>query len=106
MQKQFIERVQACEGLINKILFLYTDREEERKDLRQEILSEAWRSYSGFREDAKFSTWLYRVGLNVAITSLHKRKRHPNLNLSIRNQNRHGPKRVIRMNCSIRYWSC
>lgn len=76
-QKQFIERVQACEGLINKILFLYTDREEDRKDLRQEILSEAWRSYSGFREDAKFSTWLYRVGLNVAITSLHKRKRRP-----------------------------
>lgn len=76
-QKQFIERVQECKGLINKILFLYTDREEDRKDLRQEILSEAWRSYPKFREDAEFSTWLYRVGLNVAITSLHKRKRRP-----------------------------
>lgn len=76
-QQQFIERIQGCEGLINKILFLYTDHEEQRKDLRQDILSEAWRSYPKFREDAKFSTWLYRVGLNVAITTLHKRKRRP-----------------------------
>lgn len=77
LQQHFIERIQECEGLINKILFLYTDHAEDRKDLRQEILSEAWRSYPKFREDSSFSTWLYRVGLNVAITSLDKRKRRP-----------------------------
>lgn len=76
-QQQFIEQIQACKGIINKVLFLYADSDEERKDLRQEILSQAWHAYGRFREDAKFSTWLYRVAFNVAITSLKKRDRRP-----------------------------
>lgn len=73
-RQAFIAKIQAHQGIVNKIVFLYADTKEDRKDLRQEILAQAWRSYGRFRGDAKFSTWLYRVGLNVAISSLRKKR--------------------------------
>ena len=75
-KKEFIAKIQQHQALINKLLFLYANTQEDRKDLRQEILTQAWRSYKNFRGEAKFSTWLYRVGINVAIASLKKHKRH------------------------------
>lgn len=56
---------------------IYCDSEEDRRDLFQEILAQLWRSYSGFRNESKFSTWMYRVALNTAITSFKKDKRQP-----------------------------
>lgn len=37
-------------------------------DLVQDILTRLWRSYAGFRGDAKVETWIYRVALNAAMT--------------------------------------
>tara|TARA_B110000211_G_scaffold124424_1_gene143380 strand:+ start:666 stop:1028 length:363 start_codon:yes stop_codon:yes gene_type:complete len=34
-----------------------------------------WRAYPKFRGDSKFSTWMYRVALNTAITLYRKSKR-------------------------------
>lgn len=51
---------------------LYANDAEERKDLYQEILLQAWRSWSGFRGDSKFSTWLYRISLNTILTQKRK----------------------------------
>lgn len=44
----------------------------DRKDLRQEMLIQLWKSYPSFRGDAQFSTWMYRVCLNVAIQDFRK----------------------------------
>lgn len=74
-KSSFIIQVQDHQKLINKILFLYADNEEDKKDLRQEILAQAWRSFENFRGEARFSTWLYRIGLNVAISHLRKNRR-------------------------------
>lgn len=74
-QEEFISKIQQHKGLINKILYLYADSLEERKDLRQEILAAAWKSYPKFENRAKFSTWLYRIGLNVAFMRLRKKER-------------------------------
>ncbi len=49
----------------------------EREDLFQEITLQAWKAFTSFRGDAKFSTWLYRVALNTAITFFRKDKRQP-----------------------------
>lgn len=76
-RQAFIEQIQAHQGLINKIVFLYADTPTDRDDLRQDILAAAWQAYGRFRGEAQFSTWLYRVGLNVAISSLRKRKKRP-----------------------------
>jgi RNA polymerase sigma-70 factor (ECF subfamily) len=51
--------------------------EEDRRDLFQEILVQLWKSFPSFRSESKFSTWMYRVALNTAITSFKKDKRQP-----------------------------
>ena len=38
------------------------------EDLMQEIYTQLWRSYSSFRGDSKFETWMYRIAINTAIT--------------------------------------
>lgn len=75
LQDEFIEQIQVHQALLNKLVYLYADQTEDRHDLHQEILLQAWRSYPNFRGDAKFSTWLYRVGLNVSLTKLNDQKR-------------------------------
>jgi RNA polymerase sigma-70 factor (ECF subfamily) len=55
---------------------MYGATEHDRQDLFQEIVIQLWRSYPSFRGDAKFSTWLYRIALNTAISDLRKQRRH------------------------------
>ena len=71
----FISLIEEHKGLINKITFLYAYDKEDRKDLQQEIVGQAWSSIGSFRGKAKFSTWLYRVALNTAISTLKKSKK-------------------------------
>lgn len=47
---------------------LYVNDPEDQKDLCQEIMFQAWRSYGKFKGDSKFSTWLYRVSLNTVLS--------------------------------------
>lgn len=56
---------------------MYCDLEEDRNDLFQEIVAQLWKSFPSFRKESKFSTWMYRVALNTAITSFKKDKRRP-----------------------------
>lgn len=56
------------------MLYLYADSPEDRNDLRQDILSRAWAAYPRFQAKSKFSTWLYRIALNAALTRLRKQK--------------------------------
>jgi RNA polymerase sigma-70 factor (ECF subfamily) len=45
------------------------------EDVLQDVFIEVYRSISRFRGDARLSTWLYRVCVNVALQRLRKRKR-------------------------------
>lgn len=56
---------------------MYCDTEEDRNDLFQEIVAQLWKSFPSFRNESKVTTWMYRVGLNTAITSFRKNKRRP-----------------------------
>lgn len=67
-QDTFITRIQENEGIVYKVIGLYADSELDRKDLKQEILLQSWKAYGRFRGDAKFSTWLYKISLNTALT--------------------------------------
>ena len=87
LQETFISNIQAHQQLINKVLYLYTDNLEDRKDLRQEILSQAWLAYPKFRGDAKFSSWLYRIALNVSISGLKQNKKRSVREASLRPAN-------------------
>ena len=77
MEKEFIQIITDNQGIIHKVCSIYCDLEEDRRDLFQEIIVQLWKSYSSFRNESKFSTWMYRVALNTAITSFKKDKRQP-----------------------------
>lgn len=76
-QREFIQIIKANEGLIYKVTTLYTQNSHDQKDLYQEIVYQLWRSFDSFRNEAKRSTWMYKVALNTAISQLKKNKRKP-----------------------------
>ena len=73
----FTELIRENKGIIFKICNAYASNKEDRDDLAQEIIYNLWKSYSGpgFRPDHKFSTWMYRISLNVAISFYRKERR-------------------------------
>ncbi len=56
---------------------MYCDDNEDAEDLFQDILFQLWKSWPTFNSDSKVSTWMYRIGLNTAITRLRKNKQRP-----------------------------
>ena len=71
-QSDFIELIREHEGIIYKITRVYVDRQEDQQDLYQEIVYQLWKSFDSFRADSKWSTWMYRVALNTAISFLKR----------------------------------
>ena len=55
---------------------MYGKNSAESDDMFQEICIQAWRAYPQFKGDSKFSTWLYRVAINTAISWIRKEKKH------------------------------
>ena len=77
MEKEFVHIITENQGIIHKVCSVYCNTEEDRRDLFQEIVAQLWKSYHSFRHESKFTTWMYRVALNTAITSFKKSKRQP-----------------------------
>jgi RNA polymerase sigma-70 factor (ECF subfamily) len=71
-EKEFLSQLKEHQNIIYKLVHLYAISEEDKKDLYQEILFQAWKTYSSFRREAKFSTWLYRLSLNTIFTIQRK----------------------------------
>jgi len=74
-EKAYLQKIEEHKGIILKVVNLYADDLEDRKDLYQEIVFQSWSAYERFEGNSKFSTWLYRISLNVALTFLNKRKK-------------------------------
>lgn len=64
----------AHRGILYKVCNSYCPNADDREDLAQEIAIQLWKNFKRFDGRAKFSTWMYRVALNVAI-SFHRRER-------------------------------
>ncbi|RLD77700.1 MAG: RNA polymerase [Bacteroidetes bacterium] len=60
--------------IIIKICRAYTNSQEDFEDYYQEVCLQIWRSKDNFREDSQWSTWIYRLSLNVCLTLLKKSK--------------------------------
>lgn len=60
--------IEKNKGIIYKVANSYCKDADDRKDLVQEIIIELWGSFKRFNHSSKFSTWMYRVSLNVAIS--------------------------------------
>lgn len=75
IEQQFLSQIKEHQNIIYKLVHIYATTEEDKKDLYQEIVLQAWKSYSAFRGEAKFSTWLYRLCLNTILTIRRKTNR-------------------------------
>jgi RNA polymerase sigma-70 factor (ECF subfamily) len=64
----FLGQLKAHQNIIYKLVHLYANSAEDKKDMYQEIVLQAWKTYPSFRGDARFSTWLYRLSLNTIFT--------------------------------------
>ena len=73
-KEEFLKRIEAHKLIIYKICNSYCKNRYDRDDLAQEITYQLWKSYNHFNGAVKFSTWMYRVALNVAITFYRKTK--------------------------------
>ena len=73
-EKQFERQIRENELLIYKVCRMYACTTADREDLFQEIVIQLWNAYPKFKGESKFSTWLYRVALNTAISGLRKKK--------------------------------
>jgi RNA polymerase sigma-70 factor, ECF subfamily len=55
--------------------------EQDATDLSQETFVKAWQAIRGFRKNASFYTWLYRITTNLCIDFVRKRDRRPSVEL-------------------------
>ncbi|QFZ55203.1 RNA polymerase sigma factor [Oceanihabitans sp. IOP_32] len=78
LKHSFVELLEKHQNIVHKVCRLYTNNYDAHNDLFQEITIQLWKAYPKFRGDAKFSTWMYRVALNTAITLYRKSKRRIN----------------------------
>ena len=64
----FVAHLEAHRGIVVKVTRAYCWSPDDRDDLVQDILAQAWRAYPSYEPARPFGTWLYRVALNVAIS--------------------------------------
>jgi len=71
--------LQRHRGIVFKVVNTYTRHPDDRDELAQEIAAQLWRAYPGYDPTRTFTTWMYRIALNVAISfvrSSAQRGRH------------------------------
>lgn len=75
-KETFLRLLDEHGGIIRKVAATYSNNLADRHDLMQEITLQLWKGYPRYSPDRPFSTWMYRVALNVAISFL-RRNTHP-----------------------------
>ena len=67
-QDHFVALIDEHRKILFKIAGSYARQPADREDLVQEMVFQMWRSFGRYDDAQRFSTWMYRVGLNVAIS--------------------------------------
>jgi RNA polymerase sigma factor (sigma-70 family) len=67
-QERFQGLMEEHKRILYKICHAYCRNPGDRDDLAQEIMIQLWRSFGAFDQRVRFSTWMYRIALNVAIS--------------------------------------
>jgi RNA polymerase sigma factor (sigma-70 family) len=74
----FLANLNQNIGIVHQVCHTYFRRDAmEREDVFQDIMYQLWKSYPQFKEESKFSTWMYKVALNTAITHIRRSIRAP-----------------------------
>jgi RNA polymerase sigma factor (sigma-70 family) len=73
--QEFVRLMKENKGIIYKICNSYCADRDDRDDLAQEIIYNLWKSFGSFDDRFRFSTWMYRIALNVAISFYRQERR-------------------------------
>ena len=75
LTEAFVAHLEKHQRILFKVAYMYCRDRDDRQDLVQEMLIQVWRSYARFDERVQFSTWVYRIAVNVAITHYRNESR-------------------------------
>ena len=75
-QGSFTQLLQQHRKIVYKIAYSYAWHPDDRAELTQEISTQLWLAFPKYDNSRSFSTWMYRVALNVAISFLRANKRY------------------------------
>lgn len=67
-QDRFVALLEEHKRILYKVANAYCRNREDRGDLIQETVTQLWRSFGQFDDRNRFSTWMYRIAMNVAIS--------------------------------------
>jgi RNA polymerase sigma factor (sigma-70 family) len=77
-ETSFLANLNQNIRIVHRVCHTYFPRDAmEREDVFQDILYQLWKSYPQFHWESKFSTWMYKVALNTAITHIRRSARTP-----------------------------
>lgn len=75
-QRSFFELVNRYQPLVVKTCRGFVNSHADAEDLAQEVFIEVYQSLSGFRNESRLSTWLYRISVNKSLNFVRKQKRN------------------------------
>ena len=73
----FEELVRRYEKRVYVIALRSSGNPEDAADITQEVFLRAWRSIENFRGDSGFSTWLFRITMNICVDHARHRQAQP-----------------------------
>ena len=76
LKEDFLRMIRENKGLIFKVCNFYAVTPEDFRDIEQEILIQLWIAFPNYDDTFKYSTWIYRIALNTAISFQRKESRH------------------------------
>ena len=68
LEARFQTLLEEHKKILYKVCNSYCPNRDDREDLAQEIAVQLWSSFAAFDDRCRFSTWMYRIALNVAIS--------------------------------------
>lgn len=78
LETSFLTQVNQNIGIVHRVCHVYVPHDPvEREDAFQDVMYQLWKSFSQFKGESKFSTWMYRVAVNTVLTRTRRRSRDP-----------------------------
>ncbi len=68
LQATFVERLERHRAILFAVANAYCRRPADREELVAETVVQLWKSYGRFDERVRFTTWMYRIAVNVAVS--------------------------------------
>jgi RNA polymerase sigma factor (sigma-70 family) len=74
LEQLFLQTINEHQRILHKVCRMYTSNQDDHNDLFQEMVLQLWKAFPSFRNEAKITTFMYRIGLNTAISGIRKKK--------------------------------